>query len=376
MDNAHVGITHRERFDRLFDGKPVDRAPFVDYMGGCNYPSCMARWKAEGLDLGADRDAVRRMMGFDYARGYFIGVKPLANPEFEVETIRSEGGRIYRRNRWGALEVQQGDMELMPITLEGPVKDRYTWEAYKERLLDGAAATRFPEDFDGICREAANSGLPVYAGDLPVGFFGGPRELCGFDGLIYMFSDDPQLLSEILDALCGLWIDIYAEVQRRVRLDYFFIWEDMCFKGGPLIGPALFREFLLPRYKLFADALRAGGCRHIVVDSDGDERPLVPLWLEGGVNIVFPWETQFGLDITEVRGKYPALGMIGGIDKHALEYTRGDIDAELEKIPYMLERGYFIPCCDHGVTNRVSWDNYRYFCERLRDLVYKHPPQV
>jgi len=165
-------------------------------------------------------------------------------------------------------------------------------------------------------------------------------------------------------------------IQQRVKLDYFFIWEDMCGKTGTLISPDLFRGFLLPYYKRLTASLRNGGCSHIVVDSDGDERPLVPLWIEGGVNIVFPWESQFGLDLHAVRRQYPTLGLAGGLNKRVLEFDRSEMDKELDKVPYLLESGYFIPSCDHGVTNNVSWCNYRYFYERLRELIYRYPPVV
>ena len=148
----------------------------------------------------------------------------------------------------------------------------------------------------------------------------------------------------------------------------------MCYKNGPLISPDFFSEFLLPRYKRFTAALRKNACTLILVDSDGDERPLVPLWMQGGVNIVFPWETQFGLDITEVRRQYPRLGMIGGINKAARAKGRQGIDKELEKIPFMLEQGRYIPGLDHGVPPDVSWDDYRYFCDRLREMIWKYPP--
>ena len=42
--------------------------------------------------------------------------------------------------------------------------------------------------------------------------------------------------------------------------------------------------------------------------------------------------------------------------------------------PFMLEQGRYIPGLDHGVPPDVSWDNYRYFYERLRDLIWKYPP--
>ncbi|TFH04276.1 MAG: hypothetical protein E4H09_03850 [Spirochaetales bacterium] len=113
-----------------------------------------------------------------------------------------------------------------------------------------------------------------------------------------------------------------------------------------------------------------------MVDSDGDTRKLVPLWLEGGVDITFPWETQYGLDITEVRRSFPTVGMIGGINKSALALGRSGVDKELEKIPWMLEQGRFLPGLDHQTPPEVSWDAFKYYCERLRELVWNHRPRA
>ncbi len=90
----------------------------------------------------------------------------------------------------------------------------------------------------------------------------------------------------------------------------------------------------------------------------------------------FPWETQVGLDITAVRRQYPELGMIGGLNKFALAHGREAIDKELEKVPFMLEKGRYIPGLDHGVPSDVSWDNYRYFYDNLREMIWKYPPNI
>ncbi len=365
-------LNNRQRYLRLFDGESVDHVPFLDIMGFWN--SSLERWKSEGLARDATPETVRSLVGFEGRRGFILPVKAFIWPEFEPQEVRREGEKIFTRNKWGAIEQSIAGSELMPITIDGPVRDRKSWEAIKARL-DPATPGRLPADWAGVCTRARASGEPVYAGDLPIGFFGGVRELLGFERQVTLFYDDPSLMEDILDTLCELWIEVYARVQRDIRLDWFFIWEDMCYKGGPLISPRLFRRFLLPRYQRLTASLRSGGCPHIMVDSDGDERPLVPLWMEGGVDIIFPWESQFGLDITAVRRQYPTLGLIGGLDKSALGRGRAAMDRELAKLPFMLESGRYIPGLDHGVPNDVAWEDYRYFYERLRELIWKYPPK-
>lgn len=369
----NMDLSNRERFVRVFDGQPVDRVGFLDLFGF--WSSSLDRWKTEGLAADATPQTVREIIGFDGGRGFMVPIKGYIWPEYEREVLDEDGTKLLVRNRWGGVEQDLKDSELMPMTISGPVKDRATWEKIKHRL-DPDTPGRLPSDLSDLCRKAQASGEPIYTGDLPLGFFGAPRELLGLEQLSLLFYDDPELLHEILDTLCDLWVKLLDRLQKKISLDWYFIWEDMCSKNGPLIGPDLFREFLLPRYKRLTAALRRGGCKHILVDSDGDQRPLAPLWIEGGVSILFPWETQFGMDITEVRRRHPKLGMMGGINKFALAHGREAIDKELEKVPFMLEQGRYIPSLDHGVPPDVSWDDYRYFYDRLRELIWKCPPSA
>jgi len=362
-------LTNRERFLRTFTGEQIDHVPFLDVMGF--WDSCLERWKKEGLSHDADAETVRRMIGFEGGLGHFLPVNSFVWPEFEPQIVRREGEKLFTRNSWGSIELNFEGSQHLPITIEGPVSDRKSWEKFKERLQPNLSQ-RLPENWLSMCTRARQSGEPVYTGELPNGFFGSVRELMGYERQVVLFFDDSDLMEEILDALCDLWISVYNRVQEDIQLDYFYIWEDMCFKGGPLISPAHFRRFLLPRYQRLSEALRAKGCANILVDSDGDMRKLVPLWIEGGVNITFPWETQFGLDITKVRRQFKDLGMIGGLNKFALAGGREVIDQELEKIPFMLESGRYIPGLDHGVPDDVSWDNYRYFYDRLHEMILRY----
>ncbi len=289
--------------------------------------------------------------------------------------MEDEGDTQVIIDRWGVRQRARKDGHSMPEFLSFLVSSRDDWRKVKVRF-EVTTGGRLPKQdhWRAFCDTNANRTDPCYAGDRPIGFFGGPRELFGLEGLVYAFHDDPALVEDVLDTMCDLWIELYTKAIQEAGIDFFFIWEDMCFKTGPLLSPAMFREFLVPRYRRFNAALRDIGVDIIMVDSDGDMRALIDPWREGGVTCLFPWETQMGLDITEVRRKYPTLQMIGGIDKHQLALGREAIDRELGKVPFMLESGRYLPAVDHFIPPDVSWDNYRYFCEQLRALIERYPP--
>ena len=109
----------------------------------------------------------------------------------------------------------------------------------------------------------------------------------------------------------------------------------------------------------------------ISVDSDGDVSQLVPVMMENGVNVIWPFEVQAGCDIEEYRRQYPRLGIIGGLDKRALAQDRAAIDHELARAERMLQHGGYVAGLDHMVPPDVPWENYKYYMERLRELVGK-----
>ena len=90
-----MGLTHKERYIRLFQGKPVDRAPFYLIMGPSR--QALERWVSEGLDVALDRGdlgsyrraskTVRDMFGFDTSRGYMLQIRAFVWPEFPEDVI-------------------------------------------------------------------------------------------------------------------------------------------------------------------------------------------------------------------------------------------------------------------------------------------------
>ena len=110
----------------------------------------------------------------------------------------------------------------------------------------------------------------------------------------------------------------------------------------------------------------------IMVDSDGDVNKLIPLFIEGGVTAMYPFEANSNNDVAEVRKRYPKLAMQGGIAKASLAAGKDAIDKELEaRVPVVLSNGY-IPHIDHAVPPDVSWENFCYYRTKLDKMLDKY----
>jgi uroporphyrinogen decarboxylase len=165
--------------------------------------------------------------------------------------------------------------------------------------------------------------------------------------------------------------ELFEPVVENCRIDFALLGEDMAYKNGPHMSPKLIREFMVPRYREETDLLKKHGIDLVFVDSDGDVRLIIPLWLEAGVNGTFPLEVMAGNDAVELRKKYPRdLRMVGNIDKMALIEGKEAIDRELErKLPYLLKEGGYLPTVDHGIPPEIPFEHYRHYMVRLKEYL-------
>ena len=200
--------------------------------------------------------------------------------------------------------------------------------------------------------------------------FGFVRELMGPERAMYAFHDEPELVREMMDVLTELILGLLPRVVEEAPLTTVFFWEDMCYRGGPLISPAMFREFMIPRYRRMTDLATSLGIEVCFVDSDGNVEQLVPLWIEAGIRGTYPLEVAAGMDARKLRQQYGRdVLMTGNIDKRVLAQDRRAIDRELEaKLP-LAEEGGFIPHLDHGIPHDVPYENFAYYWQRKKEML-------
>lgn len=320
-----------------------------------------------GPERARDRD-VHHRLGFDEGMRR-IPLDNLLWPPFEEEVLEDHGDWVLSRDDQGVIRKERKDKSSVDF-VGWPVNNREDWERIKAERLQPTLEGRLPADWSSLLPELKSRDYPLCLGGGFAGFFGTPRSLMGVERLWFTFYDDPELLKDMIDYLADFWIALYGQVLDQVDADLALIWEDMCYKAGPMISPRLFRTFMLPAYQRLTSYLKDRGVGVIHVDTDGDCWELIPLFLEGGVTGLYPFEVNAGMDVVAVRKAFPELQMMGGIDKIQLAAGREAIDAELEaKVPFMLRSGGYIPCVDHNVPPDVPWENFVYYRQRLEMMI-------
>ena len=291
-------------------------------------------------------------------------------PMFEPITIEEDDYRLKYRDVDGATRVFLKESATMASGWEWPVKDRATWEELKHtRLQLDQIRKRLPENWNQLISEYRHRDYPLGLGGYPLGFFGTLAHLIGYDHLFFMYYDDPELIHDILNTFTNLWIAVFEEILTDIEIDHVQIWEDISFGSGSMVSKDVIREFMLPYYKRLTGFLKEHGVKLIFVDTDGDCMDIIPLFIEGGVTGMLPFEVNCGMDIVKVRQNFPELAIMGGIPKSQIGGGKLQIDRLLEPVKAVLKTGGYIPYADHFIPPDVHLDDFAYYRARLNDLI-------
>ncbi|MDP8232182.1 MAG: uroporphyrinogen decarboxylase family protein, partial [Candidatus Zophobacter franzmannii] len=333
-------------------------------------PSTLHRWQREALGKG--NCAPEFAESDDLVQCAVDGVDLWMLPRFEEDVIDDDGTLVTYRTDRGIVEraPKSRDATTMPEHLEYPVKTRADWERLKKRF-DASDPLRIPSDWLYRCeRWREEQPILVFQGARCPSLFGFVRELLGPERTLYWFYDEPTILHDMMECYTQFILGILPKVLATAPLTSVFFWEDMCYKTGPLVSPNMFREFMTPRYKRITDLLRSSGIDVVFVDSDGDVSELIPLWIEAGINGVYPMEVTAGMDVVKLRRQYGRdLLMAGGIDKRALARGPEAIDDELKaKLP-LAEEGGYLPHLDHAVPHDVSYEAFAYYWKKKKEFL-------
>lgn len=376
-----MAVLNYEKYDRL----PVVHFGF--------WTETLQKWAAEGRistdeaknwSDGNPIDAIiGQKLGFDC--NYYSCFYPYNRlyPSFESKILKTfPDGSMHVLNGDGVIVLQMPDAGSIPSEIEHLFKGRKEWEEhYKHRFQFNSdrvlkANVRVNDKmapFDNGGLEFLKSDNRDYIYGLHCGsLFGQIRNFIGVENCSYLYVDDESLFDEIISTIGELsYQTVKAVLETGAKFDFAHFWEDICYKNGPLVTPAVFDEKVGPHYKRITGLLNKYGINIISLDCDGMIDSLIPTWLNNGVNTMFPIEVgTWNASIAPWREKYgKELRGVGGMNKNVFALDYAAVDAEIERLKPLIELGGYIPCPDHRIPPDAKWDNVQYYCEKMRNVV-------
>ena len=350
-------MSDRERFYRQMHYQPVDRCFNMEFgYWAENYKT----WKMFAKNgIGCEEDA-NVFFNFDWYET--VGGNLWIYPGFEEKVIEDRGNVQLVQNSQGLIAEVMKNTSSIPHFIKSPIETPEDWEKIKSehfrvddpaRIVDIESLKKaHPNDRDYL--------LGVNCGSM----IGKIRDLLTVEGLAYACVDYPEMVEDMVETACQLVENFLDQVLPHIQFDYAAGWEDICCNNGPLVSIDFFREVVVPRYKRIRKRLDAVGIDIWWIDCDGDVRPLLPYFLEGGVNCLFPFEVNGcahpGELLTQYAGK---LRIMGGVDKMKLIAGKEATKEYLYSLVPFVEKGGFIPFCDHRCPPNVKEEDYLYYLD-------------
>ncbi len=358
----------RDAYERR-PGAPLYRREFGFYS--------LERWQEQGMPQDV---SLNELFDLDQPGVHHLGqlgwCEASFHPAFEVKLVEDRGEHEVVQDHAGrhVLFFKGRRSGFMPEYLGHPVKDQRSWEEDVKWRLDPESPERDRNIADYLPYAVKYAGQGLIVSQNLIGGYMYLRSLIGPGELLYRFHDDPALIHACMQTWLELSDSVIARHQQHVTIDECFLAEDICYNCGSLISPDMMREFLFPYYQQLISNIKArqiDRSRHLYVhiDTDGCVEPVIPAYQELGMDVMSPFEVASGCDVVAQGAAHPELAIFGGIDKRILALDMSDIDRELERIlPFMRERGGYVPTCDHGVPEEVSYENYLHYRKRCVEL--------
>ncbi len=365
-------MTSRERVIAALNFEPPDRLPVNDSL----WDGLQADWIKEGMPCNvtpADH------FGWDI-ESMFID----ASARFDMKVLSRADGFITFEDRAGytvrKAEGRSGTLDFQ----DHKTKTRDDWEnVTKPRMvLDDPSGTARIDSASYFCHldpyptwaEAKAKFDTIYTRGRFITFAAyGPWEATwrhhAMDELLLDVLEDPEWCADMFATYTNLLIAILQRgLDHGLKPDGIFLVEDMGFKTSLLISPQTWDGLLRPCYERIKELLRRHGIRFLM-HTDGRMWDLLPRLIEVGVEALNPFECAAGMDIAELRRRYPrTLTCYGNLSATGLLSDRSALETELQRKIPLATGGGFIMHSDHSIPFGVGYEQYRWVCQRAQEI--------
>jgi len=359
----------RETFLNVMEYKPVKKVP--NYELGV-WGQVIDRWEHEGLKPYTCHWAWfpgEEFFGMDCRE--FININFDMLPPFEYEVLEETDRYILARNQKGIVSkglkegMVRGTRLCMDHYISFPVSTMEDFRTLQKRYEAALPARYEPQWRHKAKAWKMRDHVLVLGGNCQIaGFYWRAREWMGTENLSYAWYDQPELCEAMMAHFADFTIEVARPVLETTDVEYVTLNEDLSGNSGPLVGPETFKKFIFPHLKRLIEFFKSHGVRYVWLDTDGNCEPLIPLFMDAGVDLLWPLERPGNMDPVRIRKKFgKSLRLHGGVDKRELAKDKTAIKNHLLHLVPLIEEGGYIPAVDHTVPPEVSFDNFKYYME-------------
>ena len=351
-------MSGRERFIEQMHYRSVDRTFNMEFG---YWDENFSIWKGfieNGIRTNGQAD---RFFSFDPIHS--LSAPVWLCPEFENKVIgTTDQFKIIQNESGLTAEIPLDGHSTIPHYTKSSIITPDDWKQVKEERLSPDHPARKVDIAALKARHPENRDYPlgIYCGSM----IGRIRDMLTFEGLAYATYDYPEMVEDMVETACVLVEQSLDQLLPHFTFEYASGWEDIAFKNGPIVSIDFFENVVVPRYKRIHRKLTAHGIDLWYTDCDGDVRPLLPGFLDGGINCLFPFEVMGCAHPGQLLDQYEGeLRIMGGIDKTKLIAGPAETRKYLESVAPYVEKGGYIPFCDHRCPPDVTWENYLYYLD-------------
>ncbi len=322
-------MTAKERFRATVCRQPVDR-PCVDYEANPDVSEALCRH----LDL-SDLEALRQALGSDLRN--LVSAAPYTGEPFPPMPDGAPRDYFGVPDSRGTYSSTVYRPPLASVETVAEV-EAHPWPCAGDFDYSGLRA---------LCEAHADY---VTCGGAWSPMLCTAMHLTGMVEFLELMASKPAVAEAILEHLCEFFYrysERYFEATRGV-LDVFFMGDDFGIQTGPMISPAMFQRFLLPRLKRLYGLAKDHGLP-VMMHSCGAIHPLIPDLIDIGLDILDPIQVRAAdMDIEGLKRDFGRdITFHGSIDTQQT-LPRGsvaDVEAEVRaRLDLFAEDGGFI-CC-------------------------------
>lgn len=370
-----MSMTSRERVLTVLDHEVPDRVPII--IGVSN---------ATGIKM-TTYQGIKSLTGINAPDDYIYEWPELGTAKIDEETLRRlhcdvrgvldiHPAETLERNRkrdphspfidsWGSGQMEIGPDEwfpgVHPLSDAASIEDLESYPGWPD-MKDPSRVAHVKAVAQKLAEqnEYAIMATPWLLFPLERAF-----AMQGMDVFLLNLAINPEFAIALLEKTASLCKELMEPFLAEMgdQVDIIKVGDDLGTQESLLISPKMYRDILKPIHADYIDFIKQRTDAKVFFHTDGDVVPLIPDFIEMGIDILNPIQTSAGkmADLASLKKKFGKnILFCGGIDTHRVlpAGTQEEVRQEVKRVIEQLgENGGYMVASVHTIMNDVPPEN-------------------